>query len=85
MPDVSNKRFLPREATIRDRMVHSRRSLCHSLIDQECLQHKIEEYKKGSYSTNMYFEAKGILDSTEVNSVIESDLDSDNEKDDIRM
>lgn len=33
----------------------------------------------------MYFEAKGILDSTEVNSVIESDLDSDNEKDDIRM
>lgn len=43
VPDVSNKRFLPREATIRDCMVHSRRSLCHSLIDQECLQHKIEE------------------------------------------
>ena len=33
----------------------------------------------------MYFEAKGILDSTNVNSFIESDLHSDNEKDDIKI
>ena len=46
VPDVSNKRFFPREATKRDRMVHSRRSLCHSLIDQECLQNRrIKERK----------------------------------------
>ena len=66
-------------------MVHSRRRLCHSLIDQECLQHEIEEWKKGSCSTNIYFQPKGIVDSTDVNSAIENDLDSDDEKDDIRM
>ena len=66
-------------------MVHSRRRLCHSLIDQECLQHEIEEWKKGSCSTNIYFQPKGIVGSTDVNSAIENDLDSDDEKDDIRM
>ena len=74
---VSNKRFFPRKATIRNHIVHSRRRLCYSLIDQKCLEHKIEEQKKESYSTNIFFRPKGIGDSTDVNSVIENDLDSD--------
>ena len=34
---------------------------------------------------NIYFQPKGIVDSTDVNAAIENDLDSDDEKDDIRM
>ena len=33
----------------------------------------------------MYFQPKGIVDSNDVNSALENDLDSDDEKDDIRM
>ena len=66
-------------------MFHSRRRLCYSFIDQECLEHKIGEWKKGSYYTNIYFRPKGIVNLTDVNSVTENDLNSDNEKDDIRM
>ena len=33
----------------------------------------------------MYFQPKGIVDSTDVNLALENDLDSDDEKDDIRM
>ena len=40
LPDVPNKRFFPRKATIKNNMVHLRRRLCYSLVDQECLQHK---------------------------------------------
>ena len=43
LTEPSNKRFYPRKATIRNHMIHARRKLCHSLIDQECLQNKIEQ------------------------------------------
>ena len=33
----------------------------------------------------MYFQPKGIVDSNDVNSALENDLESDDEKDDIRM
>ena len=43
LTEPSNKRFYPRKATIRNHMIHACRKLCHSLIDQECLQNKIEQ------------------------------------------
>lgn len=60
-------------------MVHSRRRLCYPLIHQECLECK-KEWKKRSSSANITFRPKGIAASTDANLVIESDLDSDDEK-----
>ena len=64
LPEPSNKRFYPRKATIRNRMIHARRKLCHSLIDQECLQNKIEQWKKENPTTKIYFRPKGIVKET---------------------
>ena len=41
--------------------------------------------KKESYSTNIYLWPKGIMDSTDVNSINENNLDSDDEIDDMRI
>ena len=64
LPEPSNKRFYPRKATIRNHMIHARRKLCHSLIDQECLQNKVEQWKKENPTTNIYFRPKGIVKET---------------------
>ena len=39
-----------------------------------------KEWKKRSYSANITFRPKGIVASTDANLVIDSDLDSDDEK-----
>ena len=44
LPEVSNKRFFSRKATIRNHVTHSRRRLL--LIDEEYLQHKKNERKE---------------------------------------
>ena len=64
LTEPSNKRFYPRKATIRTQMIHARRKLCHSLIDQECLQNKIEQWIKENPTTNIYFRPKGVVKET---------------------
>ena len=44
LPEVSNKRFFSRKATIRNHMAHSRRRLL--LIDEEYLQHRKKNERK---------------------------------------
>lgn len=78
--EASNKRFFLRKATIKNHMAHSGRKLL-----EEYLQHKTEEWKKGSYSINIFFQPWGKVDSTDLNSVITNDLDSNNDKNDFRM
>ena len=45
-------------------MIHARRKHCHSLIDQECLQDKIEQWQKENPTTNIYSRPKGIVKET---------------------
>ena len=45
-------------------MIHARRKLCHSLIDQECLQNKTKQWKKENPTTKIYFRPKGIVKET---------------------
>ena len=61
-------------------MVHARRKLCRSLIDQECLQSKIELWKEEDPSTNIYFRPKGIVG---VTSNSEHDKDKENIEDNL--
>ena len=58
-PELTNKRWYPRSSTVRNHMIHSRRRLCRSLIDQECLQLKIPEWKEADPSTKIFFRPKG--------------------------
>ena len=44
LPEVSNKRFFSRKATIRNHMARSRRRLL--LIDEEYLQHRKKNERK---------------------------------------
>lgn len=64
LPGPSNKKFYPRKSTIRNHMMHACRKVCHSLIDRECLQNKIEQWKKENPTTNIYFRPKGIVKET---------------------
>ena len=64
LPEPSNKKFNPRKATIRNRMIYARQKPCHSLIYQECLQNNIEQWKKESSTTNIYFRPTVIVKET---------------------
>ena len=46
LPNSSNKRFLPRNSAIRDHTIHTRRKLCHTLIDQDCVSNKIDKWRE---------------------------------------
>ena len=82
IPDQTNKRFFPRNSTIRNHMAIVRRKLYHSLIDQEQLQFKIDGWIKEHQNTKIYFRPKGVssVDDSYENSL--HDSDSDNENDD---
>lgn len=60
LPEKTSKRYFPRNQTIRNHMTHARRKLAYSLIDQECLQEKIKEWKEEDVEMNIYFRPKGI-------------------------
>ena len=81
LPDSSNKRFFPRKSTIRNHMIHARRKLCHSLIDQECLTHKIDKWKKEFPATNIFFRPKSIMD----NNSVDATKDLTEDKDEVKL
>ena len=62
IPETSNKRFFARTSTIRNHITHTKRKLCHSMIDQDCLQEKIKQWKLSDKSSNIFFRLKTILD-----------------------
>ena len=80
LPEPSNKRFYPRNATIRNHINHSRRKLCHSLIDQECLQHKIKEWTEGDPTANIFFRPKGNTAENVIETFIDLDIDTDSDE-----
>ena len=60
--ETSNKRFFARTSTIRNHITHTKRKLCHSRIDQDCLQEKIKQWKLSEKSSNIFFRLKIVLD-----------------------
>ena len=56
----TKKRFYPRNSTIRNHMAKVRRKLCHSLMDRDQLQFKVDQWIKEHPSTKIYFRPKGI-------------------------
>ena len=61
LPEPTNKRFFPRTSTIRNHVTHAKRKLCHSLIDQEYLQEKIDQWDAADKSVKIFFVLKVIL------------------------
>ena len=58
IPEPSNKRFFPRTSIIRNHITHTKRKLCHSIIDQDCLQEKIKQWKLSNKSSNIFLDQK---------------------------
>ena len=55
LPDQNNRRFYPRSKIIRAAMCRAMKTLRKSMIDQECLIAKIEQWKAEDPSAKLYF------------------------------
>ena len=53
LPQPTYKRFFSRTSTIRNHVTHAKRKLCLSLIDQECLQEKIDQWETADKSVKI--------------------------------
>ena len=71
----------PRKSTIQNQMIQVRRKLCHLLIYQDCLNNKIDEWKKEFPATNIYFRPKGIVH----NSLVDATKDSTEDEDEVKL
>ena len=81
-PDSTNKRFLPRTSTIRNHVTHAKRKLCHSLIDQECSQEKINQWEKTDKSVKISFRPKSSIEQDgDENSSDDINTDDDDDHD----
>ena len=61
LPEPTNKRFFPRTSTIHNHVTYPKRKLCHSLIDQECLQEKIDQWETTDKSVKIFFVLEVLL------------------------
>ncbi|XP_065066055.1 uncharacterized protein LOC135691970 [Rhopilema esculentum] len=77
---LSNRRYFPRPRTIRSHMVHAKRRLRHSLIDQECLQEKVNQWKKEQPKSSILFRPKAVQNDSET--ITGENSDKDIEEDD---
>ena len=65
LPNRTNKRWWPRDNAIKNAMSRAKMQLRRSMIDQECLLEKIDEWKKENPALNqkcIYFRPKGEMD-----------------------
>ena len=58
LPDQNNRSFYPRSRIIRAAMCRAMKTLGKSMIDQECLIAKIEQWKAEDPSAKLYFRPK---------------------------
>ena len=58
LPDSNNRRYYPNSAIIRSHIDRAKAKLRHSMIDQECLLYKIEEWKKADKFFSIFYRAK---------------------------
>ena len=84
LPDQNNRRFYPRSRVFRSLMYRTMKTLRKSMIDQECLIDKIEQWKIEDPSVKLHFRPKFVeekepLQKDEINCESEN---SDNRNDD---
>ncbi|XP_065650020.1 uncharacterized protein LOC136078332 isoform X2 [Hydra vulgaris] len=70
----TNKRFFPSDETIANHILRARQKLCRSLIDQECLLDKINEWKIYFQDATIKFRPKGGFNSEKNNLELKSSL-----------
>ena len=86
LPEPTNKRSSPRISTIRNHVTHAKRKLFHSLIDQECLQEKIDQWESTDKSVKIFFHPKSFVEQDgDENSSDAINTDDDDDHDDIRL
>lgn len=79
MPLPTNRRFFPQDNIIRARMVSEKRKLRYSMIDQECLSHKIQTWKTEDPEVKIFFrpKSKNVDEKLEKQAGNGQDLDDD--------
>ena len=85
IPERSNKRFFPRTSTIRNHITHTKQKLYHSMIDQDCLQEKIKQWKLSDKSSNIFFRPKSSFHHDEIVEKSPEDDSDIEEHHDIRL
>ena len=80
LPKKTNKRFWPRAKSIKSAIKRSQGKHRRSMIDQECLQHKVEEWKTEDPSANIFYRPKRKNDEESEESE-ESEDEQDGESD----
>ena len=86
LPEPTNKRVFPRTSTVRNHVTHAKRKLCHSLIDQECLQEKIDQRETADKSVKISLRPKSSIEQDcDEKSSDDIDTDDDDDLDDIRL
>ena len=77
LPPKTNKRYYPRIRAIRNHIFFERQKLKKSLIDQEALLEKVDEWKRENPTNSIYFRPKcssSTGDKTDENSECETNV-----------
>ena len=77
LPPKTNKRYYSRIRAIRNQIFFERQKLKKSLIDQEALKEKVDEWKRENPTTSIYFRPKcssSTDDNTEETSECETSI-----------
>eukprot|EP00794_Sanderia_malayensis_P003968 gene3968-4519_t len=64
VPPTSNRRYFPNHRIIKSHMVHVNRKLRHSMIDQDCLEVKVQQWRQEQPSSKIFYRPKqiGVVD-----------------------
>ena len=87
LPDQNNRRFYPRSRIIRSLMYCTMKTLRKSMIDQECLIDKTEQWKTEDPGAKFHFRPKCVAENEplEKDEISCENKNSDNENDDEEM
>ena len=77
LPEVTNKRYFPTSRSVKNHISKARRKQTQSLIDQECLQEKIGEWKKSNPTTKIHLRTKSLRSDSKEERKVENDGSSD--------
>ena len=76
-PDPTNRRYFPRPKTIRSHIVDSKRKMRYSMIDQECLDVKVQQWRSEDPAADLMFRPKSKSDCMDDTCVDEDDIEDD--------
>ena len=86
VPPTSNRRYYPNPRIIRSHMVHAKRKMRHSMIDQECLIEKVKQWKEEQPNSRIFYRPTAVKISDENGSdSAEEDFDEDDDDMEIKL